>query len=291
MNDGRLVILAGGISSRMKKPSAFKLNLDSHLIEDADKKTKSMIGVGKDYRPFLDYLLYNARESGYSDIVIVIGEKDNSIKDYYGQKDSGNEFYGLNISYAVQPIPSGRVKPYGTADALWWGLKSRPDWKGKKFTVCNSDNLYSQKALTIMLSSEFPGALIDYDRSALEFDLSRIEKFAITIKNKKGFLIDIIEKPSAEIIQKVLMQDGYLGVSMNIFSLDYDLILPILENLEPNPERDEKELPDAVKILANKIEDSVFAFPLSEHVPDLTSKEDIEQVKQYLEKYYYNVSF
>lgn len=291
MNGGRLVILAGGISSRMKKPSAVQLKLDAHLIEDADKKTKSMIGVGKDYRPFLDYLLYNARESGYSDIVIVIGEKDNSIKEYYGQKDSGNEFYGLKISYAVQPIPPGRIKPYGTADALWWGLKSRPDWKGKKFTVCNSDNLYSQKALSIMLNSEFPGALIDYNRSALEFELSRIEKFAITIKNKKGFLIDIIEKPSSEIIQKVLMQDGYLGVSMNIFSLDYDLILPILENLEPNPERDEKELPDAVKILANKIEDSVFAFPLSEHVPDLTSKEDIEQVKQYLEKYYYNVSF
>lgn len=78
---------------------------------------------------------------------------------------------------------------------------------------------------------------------------------------------------------------------MNIFSLDYDLILPILENLEPNPEREEKELPDAVKTLANKIENSVFAFPLSEHVPDLTSKEDIQQVKEYLEKYYYNIKF
>lgn len=291
MSGGRLVILAGGISSRMKKPSAVQLNLDAHLIEDADRKTKSMIGVGKDYRPFLDYLLYNARESGYTDIVIVIGEKDNSIKAYYGSKDSDNEFFGLKISYAVQPIPEGRTKPYGTADALWWGLKSRKDWIGKKFTVCNSDNLYSQKALKIMLNSEYPGALIDYNRSALEFDLSRIEKFAITVKNKNGYLIDIIEKPSAEIIQKILIQDGYLGVSMNIFSLDYDLILPILENLEPNPERDEKELPDAVKTLANKIENSVFAFPLSEHVPDLTSKEDIQQVKEYLEKYYYNIKF
>ena len=291
MNEGRLVILAGGISSRMKKPSAVQLKIDAHLIEDADKKTKSMIGVGKDYRPFLDYLLYNARESGYTDIVIVIGEKDNSIKDYYGQKDSENEFFGLKISYAIQPIPEGRTKPYGTADALWWGLKSRQDWKSKKFTVCNSDNLYSQKALKIMLDSEYPGALIDYNRAALEFDISRIEKFALTVKNKNGYLVDIIEKPSAEIIQKVLKQDGYLGVSMNIFSLDYDLILPILEKLEPNPERDEKELPDAVKLLANKFENSVFAYPLSEHVPDLTSKEDIQEVKKYLEKYYYNIKF
>lgn len=291
MSDGRMIILAGGISSRMKRPSAVQSKIDAHLIEDANKKSKSMIGVGKNYRPFLDYLLYNARESGYSDIVIVIGEKDNSIKNYYGQKDLNNEFYGLRISYAVQPIPQGRIKPFGTADALWWGLLSRPDWKGKKFTVCNSDNLYSQNALKIMLNSEYPSAMIDYNRDALEFELSRIEKFAITIKNEDGFLIDIIEKPSSEIIRKILEKDGYLGVSMNIFSLDYNLILPILENLEPNPERDEKELPDAVKTLANRIKNSVFAYPLSEHVPDLTSKEDIQQVKEYLEKYYNNVKF
>jgi glucose-1-phosphate adenylyltransferase len=291
MNDGRLVILAGGISSRMKKPTKNQLQIDSHLVEDANKKSKSMIGVGKNYRPFLDYLLYNARESGYSDIVIVIGERDSSIRDYYGPEDTDNDFNGLKISYAVQPIPSGRTKPFGTADALMWGLKSKKDWEGKKFTVCNSDNLYSQKALKLMLNSEYPGALIDYNREALEFEHSRIERFAITIKNKEGFLTNIIEKPSSELIKQVFEQDGYVGVSMNIFSLDYNLILPILEQIKPNPVRDEKELPDAVKTLADQINNSVFAFPFAEHVPDLTSKDDIQQVKNYLEKYYYNLKF
>ncbi len=291
MINGKLVILAGGISSRMKKPSSENLYIDSKLIKDADEKAKTMIGVGKDYRPFLDYLLFNARESGYKDVVLVIGENDNSIKQYYGNKEQDNQFKGLSISYAVQKIPAGRSKPFGTADALLCGLKSKPQWKGSKFTVCNSDNLYSQKALKLMLDSEYPGALIDYDREALEFEYSRIERFAITKKNKEGFLINLVEKPSAELIKQVFDQDGYIGVSMNIFSLDYDLIFPILEKIKPNPERDEKELPDAVRILANKIKNSVFAYPLAEHVPDLTSKEDIQQVKQYLEKYYSNFSF
>ncbi|MDY0084210.1 MAG: sugar phosphate nucleotidyltransferase [Ignavibacteriaceae bacterium] len=291
MKDGRLVILAGGISSRMKKSSTENLEVENKLIKDADEKAKSMIGVGKDYRPFLDYLLFNARESDYYDIVIVIGENDNSIKEYYGSDDIDNDFNGLKISYAVQLIPDGRKKPFGTADALMWGLKSKPEWSGKKFTVCNSDNLYSQKALKIMLNSEYPGALIDYDREALEFEHSRIERFAITIKNKEGFLVDIIEKPSSEIIERVFKQNGYVGVSMNIFSLDYDLIYSILEKLEPNPERDEKELPEAVKKLANKIPNSVFVYPLSEHVPDLTSKSDILNVKKYLEKYYSDFLF
>jgi dTDP-glucose pyrophosphorylase len=291
MSAGRLVILAGGISSRMKKPVNEGLVVDAHLIDDADKKSKSMIGVGKDYRPFLDYLLYNARESGYKDIVIVIGENDNSIKDYYGSKDRDNDFKGLKISYAIQPIPSGRNRPMGTADALFWGLKLKEEWRSHKFTVCNSDNLYSQKALRLLLVSNNLGALIDYDRNALEFESSRIEKFAITLKNEKGFLIDIIEKPSPEIIKKLKNERGYVGVSMNIFSLNYDLIFPILESVPINPIRQEKELPEAVKILVEEVEDSVYTYPLAEHVPDLTSKDDIIQVKKYLELHFHSISF
>lgn len=291
MINGRLVILAGGISSRMKKPISENLDVDSKLIKDADEKAKTMIGVGIDYRPFLDYLLFNARESGYKDIVLVISEKDNSIKQYYGDKDQDNQFKGLIISYAVQKIPVGRSKPLGTADALLCGLKSKPEWKGSKFTVCNSDNLYSQKALKLMLNSQYSGALIDYDRDSLEFEHSRIERFAITKKNKEGFLIDIIEKPSTRQIETLKHKYGFIGVSMNIFSLDYNLIYPILEITPIHPIREEKELPEAVKILSKKFENSVFAYPLSEHVPDLTSKSDISEVRKYLEKYYYGLKF
>jgi len=286
LNRGKLVILAGGISSRMKISVDLTNAVDEKLIIDADKKAKSMIGVGEHYRPFLDYLLFNVRNAGYSDVVIVIGERDSSIKEYYGSAQKNNYFNGLNISYAIQPIPADRNKPLGTADALLWGLKSKPYWVGSKFTVCNSDNLYSQKALRLMLDSPYSGALIDYDRSALEFESSRIEKFAVTIKDEKGFLKNIIEKPSADIIYEIKSKYGFVGVSMNIFSFSYDKIFPILEKTPTHPKRKEKELPEAVKILANEIKESVYAYPLAEHVPDLTSKEDILEVKKYLEKYY-----
>lgn len=291
MNNPNLVILAGGISSRMKEPLADNSDVDEKLIKDADEKSKSMIGVGKSYRPFLDYLLFNARESGYKDIIIVVSQNDNSIKKYYGEKEKNNEFHGLKISYAVQLIPEGRYKPLGTADALLYALQSKPEWSGSKFTVCNSDNLYSRKALTIMLKSPYANALIDYDRSALNFELSRIEKFAITIKDNDGFLKDIIEKPSREMIEKGKDKNGVIGVSMNIFSLSYDMILPVLEKVPLHPVRQEKELPEAVKILADENKRSVYTFPLAEHVPDLTNKHDIIQVKKYLEEYYSDVRF
>jgi len=286
---GKLVILAGGISSRMKKPLESKINLDPKLIEEADRKTKSMIGVGENYRPFLDYLLYNARESGYTEILIVACEKDSSIRDYYGLKDNDNYFRGLSISYAIQHIPEGRTKPLGTADALYQGLLSKPNWKGERFTVCNSDNLYSVKALSLMLTHDFRNAMIDYDREALQFPTERIERFAITKKDGDGFLLDIIEKPTPQEIEAARQPGGFLGVSMNIFSLSYDMIFPFLEIVPLHPVRQEKELPEAVKMMIKRYPKSLYCFPLSEHVPDLTYKNDILPVKEFLENNYKNV--
>ena len=97
MGGGKLIALAGGISSRMKKPSDDGLAVDQDLIKDANSKAKSMIGVGQHHRPFLDYLLYNARQAGYTDILIVIGENDESIRNYYGRKDRDNDFHGLKV--------------------------------------------------------------------------------------------------------------------------------------------------------------------------------------------------
>ena len=291
MSDGRLVILAAGISSRMKKSAVPQMIVDKSLIEDADYKAKSMIGVGKDHRPFLDYLLYNARQTGYKDVLIIVGEKDDSIRNYYGQKDRDNEFHGLKISYATQWIPAGKEKPIGTADALYQGLKSRGDWSGQQFTVCNSDDLYSEKALKLMLQNDYKNAIVDYDRRALQFEWSRIEKFAVTIKDEYGFLTNIIEKPSEEQIKAAEGKNGFVGVSMNIFELQYDMIYPFLEKVPFNPVRNEKELPEAVTLMVAANPKSVFAFPFAEHVPDLTDKNDILPVKKYLETHFENTAF
>ena len=289
--NGRLVILAGGISSRMKNSLATSDKIERQLIEDAEHKTKSMIGVGKNQRPFLDYLLFNARESGYGDVVIVVGEGDKSIQNHYGNKERGNHFHGLSISYAVQKIPQGRTKPLGTADALLCGLRFRDDWRGSKFTVCNSDNLYSQRALKLMLDSPYPNALVDYDRSSLKFKQSRIEKFAVIKKNEENFLVDIIEKPSPEQIEDVRSTHGKVGVSMNIFGLSYDMIHHYLERVPLHPVRQEKELPAAVMMMVKDFPDSCYTYPLSEHVPDLTQLNDIAIVQDYLNEEFRDFSF
>lgn len=284
--NGKIVILAGGISSRMKMSQSSDSDLDSELIKDADLKSKAMIRVGDQERPFLDYLLYNAYEAGYRDAVIVIGEKDDSIKKYYGSGDNKKIFRELKICYAIQPIPEGRMKPLGTADALFHALVLKSNWCGTSFTVCNSDNLYSKYVLKLMLESKYKNAMIDYDRDGLNFEKERIEKFSVTKKDHEGYLIDIIEKPTRDEIELAKDKNGAIGVSMNIFKLNYDMIFPFLEAVPLHPIRREKELPIAVKMMIDEYPKSIYAYPVSEEVPDLTSKADISKVKMFLVKHF-----
>ena len=288
--DKRAVILAGGISSRMKK-SAAVAGVELELVRQAEERTKGMIGVGEGGRPFLDYLLNNMKRAGLEDIVIVIAERDADLRTYYGEKDRDNDFHGLRISYAVQRIPPGREKPVGTSDALIQALLSRPDWKGGDFVVCNSDNLYSTRVFRMLLECEAPNSLIDYDRSGLDFAETRISQFGITRKDKDGFILEIVEKPKMEELESLRSSDGTIRVSMNIFRLNYEMIYGPLRDCPEDPVRHEKELVKAVSIMVAAHPRSLKALPLKEHVPDLTYKEDIAITRAYLAKHFATIEW
>jgi ADP-glucose pyrophosphorylase len=268
------------------KRSPAKGHLDPTLLKQADERTKGMIGVGEGGRPFLDYGLYNLFKAGVRDVVIVVGERDTSLRDYYGTKDRENEFHGLRISYALQRIPEGREKPIGSSDALLQALLSRPDWSNGDFIVCNSDNLYSVRAYSLLLECDAPNSLIDYDRSGLEFEAARIAHFGITRKDRDGYLLEIVEKPPFDELERLRGSDGSLRVSMNVFRLNYGMIFGPLKDCPLDPVRKEKELVAAVTLMVNRHPKSLKVIPLKEHVPDLTYKEDIATTGDFLRRHF-----
>lgn len=280
MNEPNLVILAGGIASRMKKSE--DAGLDKKIVKEANEKTKSMISIGRGKRPFMDYLVHNAREAGYKNIHIVISEKDNTIRDYYSSRINDELTGGINFSFSIQQIPEGRTKPLGTADALLNALTAKTEWKGQTFSVVNSDNLYSINALETILNLPYPNALINYDKNGLALPLERVILFAVNEIDDYGFLTNIHEKPEPELVEKIERLCGFAGVSMNLFRFSYDMIFPFLVKT-PFSIRDEKELPDAVRMMIREFPKSLFAYRLSEPVPDLTSKSDILKVEEYIE--------
>ncbi len=280
-----LVILAGGMSSRMKKSMAAE-GLTEEDVKQANTASKGMIGIGKDGRPLMDYLLYNAHEAGIKNIIIVTGEDNEAVKNQYGKKDRDNDFHGLKIYYAVQYIPQGRQKPYGTADALLHAFEAYPELKSSLVYVCNSDNLYSKKAFEKLRQNNDANALINYDRDALEFPPERIAAFAVTEVDNENYLVNIVEKPPVDEVDRYRDSEGKIRVSMNIFKFDGKMIYPYIKNCPVNPLRDEKELPTAILNMVKDNPKSFYCVPHSEHVPDLTEKKDIKIFREYLEKNY-----
>ncbi|MBD0778621.1 NTP transferase domain-containing protein [Maribacter sp. ANRC-HE7] len=279
-----LVILAGGASSRMKKDTSFETGLSKEELKQANERSKGLIGVGKNGRPLLDYVLYNAKQAGYKNVFIIVGEQAGLFKEFYGNKDKENDFNGLKVSFAVQHVPKERVKPFGTSDALFQAMEQFPELRQGSFTVCNSDNLYSVKAFMALRNISAPNAFIAYDRDALLFATERISRFALAKLDGHGYLLDIIEKPDTSEIEKYKDDFGKLRVSMNVFKFDGAKMFTYLRDCPIHTERNEKELPTAFLNMLKDNPGTSIGIPFSEHVPDLTAKEDIVAVKKYLEK-------
>ena len=269
INDS-LIILAAGLSSRMKKSVSTK-NLSKRSIEQANSRDKGLIGIDKNGRPLIHYLLINAKSAGFKVIYLVIGQNSDSFKSYFDE----NKYDGLDIEFAVQYLEKNKLKPSGTADALFQAITQFPILKSSNFCVCNSDNLYSAKALRSIRSTSFSNAFISYDKSFLNFSSEKVSSFSILKLNENGYLVNILEKPTTKDFDLFKDNGGKIRVSMNLFKFNGSVFYDYLKNCPFDVLRNEKELPTAVLNLAKDKPSSVYGIPFEEHVPDLTSKDDI----------------
>jgi glucose-1-phosphate adenylyltransferase len=266
-----LIILAAGASTRMKE----SLSQDKSSSE-IDQLSKTLIGLGNKDRPLLIYLLDHAKKAGYTEIFLVVGKRYDGFKTLFGDQISDNDYQGMKIHYAIQCIPDIMAKPLGTADAVFQALEQYPQLRESTFTICNSDNLYSIEAFNALQLDDHTNAMIRYDRNGLVFDREKILKFALLEVDADGFLNDIIEKP-------ISLDTGKTKwVSMNLFKLYGPMVYPFLRDCPLNPIRKEKELPTALLNMCRENHQSIFTIPRSEHVPDLTSKEDIDSFNDFL---------
>lgn len=268
-----IIILAGGASSRMKK--SVDQNLSPEKVAQANQLSKGLIELGG--KPFLSYLLDNILQAGFKNVYIITGENSQMFRRAF---ENNPDFVDLNIQFATQYIPEGRQKPYGTADALYQCIEQYPNLKEDTFCVCNSDNLYSLNALKNLKNANSHQAILAYDIDHLKYPKERIVRFAVMKFDDDYNLTTIVEKPEPDKIVDYTDAHQKIRVSMNIFLFDGKSFFKYLESCPAHPVRDEKELPTA---LMNMIEDNikVMGIPIAEHVPDLTSKNDIAILENY----------
>ncbi len=271
-----IVILAAGMSSRMKKST--DSSIGSTKADEANKKSKSLITFGN--KPFIYFLLENIVDAGFQNVIMVVGQ---DYEDFKNEMDKFPNISKINIEYAIQLIPENRVKPFGTADAVYQTMDQIDKLKNQSFCVCNSDNLYSTKSLKLIRENSYDNAVLAYDRDSLNFPKDRVSSFSILMTNSEFNLVNFIEKPTQEQVEQNLDDNGKIRVSMNIFKFDGSQAFEFIKSCPVNPLRNEKELPSAIVNMISH--DSLYmkGIPVAEHVPDLTSKSDIQIIQKLIE--------
>ena len=272
-----IVILAAGMSSRMKK--SIDSDIDDSKADEANKKSKSLITFGD--KPFIYFLLKNIVEAGFENVIMVVGK---DFDDFKKQLDNLNFNNKLKIEYAIQKIPKDRVKPFGTADAVFQTMDQIEILKDSSFCVCNSDNLYSSSSLRLIRENDFENAVLAYDRDSLNFPKERVSSFSILMTDDNFNLLNFIEKPTQEQVDQNLDSNGKIRVSMNIFKFNGLQAFDFIKNCPINPIRNEKELPSAIVNMINENDLYMKGIPIAEHVPDLTSKADINIIQKLIEQ-------
>lgn len=275
-----LIIMAGGASSRMKR-SLGKSKLSESKKKIAHSVHKSLIPLGKEQKPLIFHLISNAVAAGYSDIYLITSPENHAFQEYIGKDKSNNTYAGAQVHFVIQDTPEYRVKPLGTADAVEQALNQYPELQNQTFTICNGDNLYSCDAFKqLRKERKTPNALISYARSALNYSDERLVSFAVMDIDSQGYLKALVEKPNPETIEKYRDHTGEIRVSMNIFSFVGKQLYPYLKNCPIHPERNEKELPEAIRFLNQKEPNQIECFGVNENILDLTSADDIASFDQ-----------
>ncbi len=272
-----IVILAAGMSSRMKR--SIDSNIDDSKADEANKKSKSLITFGD--KPFIYFLLKNIVDAGFESVIMVVGKDFDDFKKQLDNFDLKNK---LKIDYAIQKIPDDRVKPFGTADAVFQTMCQIENLKNSSFCVCNSDNLYSTSSLKSIRENDFENAVLAYDRDSLNFPKERVSSFSILMTDDNFNLINFIEKPTKEQVDQNLDSNGKIRVSMNIFKFNGMQAFDFIKNCPINSIRNEKELPSAIVNMINQNNLYMKGIPIAEHVPDLTSKADINIIQKLIEQ-------
>ncbi len=199
----------------------------TRMLRLTDNKPKHLINVRQ--RPFLAYLLDDLFEAGYKEIILVVGYKEDMMKDFLDDYKLSLKNKNFKIDTVSQyEILGPKEKQYGTACPI----KCVEKIVGKEpFIFLYGDNLYSVKDLKKMNVDD------NYCYVAGIKD-EHPEKYGVLITDN-GFLKEIIEKPKEFVGD--LINTGLYKFTPDVFKK--------LSKIKKSP-RGEYEITDAISLLA-----------------------------------------
>ena len=267
---------------------------------------KQIDGFGPNKEFIMDYSIYDAIESGFTKVVFLI-KRDmlETIENTIAKRIKNK----IKVEYAFQEmnnIPSGviipedRVKPWGTAHAIY----CCKDVIHEPFVMINADDFYGResykeisKYLDNIKSNNI--GIVGYKAKNTMSELGSVKRGVCTVKNNK--VRDIVESELRYTDGKIeerplngiefhLIDDDTL-VSMNMIAFDYSFLKYIDDNIKEFFEKsdlskDEFLIPTLIRKSINDKTYTCNIINTDAKWCGVTYKEDKEQLIEFLNKLY-----
>ncbi|MEE9594025.1 MAG: bifunctional sugar-1-phosphate nucleotidylyltransferase/acetyltransferase [Candidatus Hydrothermarchaeales archaeon] len=143
-------------------------------------------------KPVLEHILLGLKEASITDIVMVVGYKEDSIRDYFG--DGGK--WALKINYVEQKERLGTAHAIGLADM------------NQDFLVINGDTLFSMEDVKLIAGAHSGAAALGVKK------VDDPKQYGV-VKVENGYVTEIVEKPKKHISD--LVNAGLYVFSTKIF--------------------------------------------------------------------------
>ena len=257
--------------AKIKKVVVSAAGQGTRMLELSKYKSKHLIEVNN--RPFLAYLLDNIFKAGYEEIILVVGFREDMIREFLKTYTFGALVPEIKIINQFEVL-GPKEKEYGTACPL----KCVKDFvENENFISLVGDNFYSTQDLKLMNIDD------EYNYVAgVEND--HPEKFGVLI-TKGEFLKEIIEKPDLEFLQsqklsrpKTEFAENLINTSLYKFTSEVFEKLPLIEKSK----RGEYEITDVISLLAK--DDKVKVKVIKDNWMDFGRPEDLEKFSGFLKK-------
>ena len=263
---------------------------------------KQIEPMGPNDEFIIDYSVYDAVKAGFSKVVFIIKKENEEVfKETIGKRVEGH----IPVDYVFQEmndipewvnIPEGRVKPWGTAQAIY----AARDAITEPFLVINSDDFYGRDAfMTAKKYIEKTGSK-DYSTICYEARKTMTENGSVKrgVVESEGDLLKSITESKLELIDGSILaspldgsepfkiEDSHL-VAVNLFTFDLSIFPFLKERMDIFFKENENSLDTCEFLIPVEIgkavergEKEVKVLRTTAKWQGVTYKEDTPEVKE-----------
>ena len=264
---------------------------------------KQIQPIDEDNNFIIDYSIYDAIKAGFDRVVFIIKEENFEVfKETIGNRLSNK----IKVEYVFQKlenvpngaiIPESRVKPWGTAHAIYCAKDVVCD----RFAIINADDFYGAQTFKIVadfLKQNKEDEFVNigfYVKNTLS-EKGAVKRGVFAVEN--GFAVDLVEseveKRENQIFATPLGQSNWREVtadtlvSMNMFGFTGKLMKRLEKDFKSffekeNLEKAEFLIPTVVSDMMRENEISLEVLKTSEKWYGITYKEDLVEFKNAIE--------